>query len=188
MPRASHKGVRFDAFFKSLRASILEAWTSPEGFAYDRVQYAVRYPYKKGDMAAILRWAGRPGDEGSLPALKKLNEALTNSLYPELAFQAPKGLSVEGWSAILHFLDPSYPLATARANRALRALGFALPEALTLASYPAYVEALDALKERAPVWSVPETNWYLARVIEVGLEAFPAAVASGRGASARANS
>ena len=172
MPRASRKGDRLDGFFRSLRASILEAWSSPEGFAYDRVLYAVGYPYRTEDLSRVLKWAGRPSEERALPPLKRLNETLTRSVYPELASGAPPGVSIEAWSAILHFLDPSYPLATPGANRGLLALGFPVAEALSPTSYAAYLEALDELKERAPVWAVPETNWYLARVIEVGLEAF----------------
>ena len=172
MPRARREGARFDAFFRSLRASTLEAWISRDGFAYDRVIYSVGYPYRQGDMARVLAFAGRPRDEGALPPLKALNRTLTASVYPELASNAPEHVSAEGWSAVLHFLDPSYPLATDNARRALAGLGFRMPESLTPRSYPAYVDAMDELKDKAPVWAVPETNWYLARVIEVGLEAF----------------
>jgi hypothetical protein len=162
-------------FFRALRDGVVRAWTSPEGYAYDRVIYAVAYPYRAGDVARVLAYVGRSAEADALPPLAALNRTLTQSRYPDLADEAPPGVSVEAWSAVLHFLDPSYPLANAQAAQALRAMGERLPEELTPASYAAYVAAVDRLKERAPVWAVPETNWYLARVIEVGLEAFAAA-------------
>lgn len=172
MPRAKPENGKLGPFFRALRASVLRAWQSPEGYAYDRVIYGVQYPYRAGDVERALAFAGRPGDARALPPLAKLNRGLTASSYPELAEQVPEGMSAAGWSAVVHFLDPSYPLATDKAVAALRALGAPLPEKLTPSSYAAYVAAVDRLKEQAPVWAVPETNWYLARVIEVGLEAW----------------
>lgn len=175
MPRGRREGGALDAFFRSLRGSVLEAWTSREGYAYDRVIYAVGYPYRPEDPQRVLKWAGREGDLKALPPLASLNRTLTTARYPSLAGESPAGVSAEGWSALLHFLDPSYPLATARAHAALLALGYRLPQAPAPAAYPAYVDALDELKDKAPVWAVPETNWYLARVLEVGLSSFPSA-------------
>lgn len=175
MPRGRREGGALDAFFRSLRPSVLHAWTSREGYAYDRVIYAVGYPYRAGDLERVLKWSGREDDLKALPPLDALNRTLATGRYPSLAGQAPAGVSVEGWAALLHFLDPSYPLATPRAHDALLALGYRLPDAPAPAAYPAYVDALDELKEKAPVWAVPETNWYLARVLEVGLSAFPSA-------------
>ena len=172
MPRGRREPRPFDAFFRGLRRDVLRAWTSPEGFAYDRVIYRVGYPYRDGDIERVLAFAGRKDEGAKLPGLPRLNRTLVDSRYPELASEAPAGVSAEAWSAVLHFLDPSYPLATKEAAAALRALGVALPASLTAASYPAYVAAMDLLKEAAPVWAVPETNWYLARVLEVGLEAW----------------
>jgi hypothetical protein len=159
-------------FFKALRRLVVEAWTSPEGYAYDQVIYAVGYPYRPGDLERVLAFAGRSHEARLFPPLAALNRLLTDSGYPELAGEAPSGVSAESWSAVLHFLDPSYPLATRGAAAALRAMGERLPEEVTASSYPAYVASVDRLKEQAPVWAVPETNWYLARVIEVGLGAF----------------
>jgi hypothetical protein len=159
-------------FFRALRESVLKAWTSPQGYAYDRVIYAVGYPYRRGDLERALAFAGRANEAAALPPLAALNAALAASTYPDLAAEAPPGMSAEGWSAVLHFLDPSYPLATKEAAAALRALGARLPDELSAKSYPAYVAAVDALKDEAPMWAVPETNWYLARVIEVGLAAW----------------
>lgn len=185
MPRGSREGGALDAFFRSLRGGVLEAWTSREGYAYDRVLYTVGYPYRVGDPARVLKWARREEDLKGLPPLDALNRALTQGRYPELAGEAPPGVSAQGWSAILHFVDPSYPLLTQPAHAALLALGYRLPAAPTTAAYPAYVDALDELKEKAPVWAVPETNWYLARVLEVGLAAFaPARAARAKGAAA----
>ncbi len=172
MPRGKPDGAARLRYFRALRGNVLDAWTSPQGFAYDAVLYAVGYPYRKGDVGLVLGFAGKPGDAEALPPLPRLNRTLVESSYPDLAEGAPEGVSAEGWSAVLHFLDPSYPLATLEAVAALRALGAKLPPAPTLASYPAYVAAVDALKEQAPMWAVPETNWYLARVLEVGLKAF----------------
>ena len=172
MPKGRRDGAGLERFFRALRASVLEAWQSPEGFAYDHVIYNVGYPYRAGDIERALAFAGRKREAESLPPLPRLNKALTASRYPELADEVPEGMSAEGWSAVLHFLDPSYPLATDAAAKALRALGAPLPEKLTPAAYAAYVAAVDRLKEQAPVWAVPETNWYLARVIEVGLESW----------------
>lgn len=172
MPKGRREARPHDAFFRALRGSVLKAWSSPEGYAYDHVIYHVGYPYRPGDLDKVLAFVGRRKDGGLLPPLAKLNRKLTLSRYPELAESVPEGVSAEGWSAVLHFLDPSYPLATARALAALRALGANLPASPTPASYPAYVAAVDELKEQAPVWAVPETNWYLARVLEVGLAAF----------------
>ena len=172
MPKGRRKSTREDDFFRALRGSVLEAWTSKDGYAYDHVMYRVGYPYRQGDLDSVLAYVGKREDGRALPPLAKLNRELTKSRYPELAEEVPEGVSVEGWSAVLHFLDPSYPLATPGALAALRALGAKLPASATPASYPAYVAAVDELKEKAPVWAVPETNWYLARVLEVGLEAF----------------
>ncbi len=172
MPKGKREARPHDAFFRALRGSVLKAWSSPEGYAYDHVIYQVGYPYRAGDLDRVLAFVGRRQDGRALPPLGKLNRELTGSRYPELAKAVPEGMSVEGWSAVLHFLDPSYPLWTPRALAALRALGAKLPASPTPRSYPAYVAAVDELKEQAPVWAVPETNWYLARVLEVGLDAF----------------
>lgn len=172
MPRGKRESPATDAFFRALRGHVLSAWTSPSGFAYDRVIYAVGYPYRKGDLERVLAFAGRKDEARALPPLAALNRQLTDSAYPQLAGEAPAGISAEAWSAVLHFLDPSYPLATKEAAAALRRLGVELPPSLSTSSYPAYVAAIDRLKEHAPVWAVPETNWYLARVLEVGLEAY----------------
>jgi hypothetical protein len=160
------------SFFQSLKAQTLAAWRSREGFAYDRVLYSVRYPYVAPDLEQVLEWAGHPQDLLRLPALEQLNRGLTGRVYPKAASLAPGGVSAEGWSAILHFLDPSYPLATPAAFEGLKELGFSLAPRLEASGYPRYLAAVDSLKERAPVAAVPETNWYLGRVIQVGLESW----------------
>jgi hypothetical protein len=175
LPSGTREGQALRPFFRALRGSVVKAWQSPEGYAYDHVIYSVGYPYREGDIERALAFAGRKAEAPRLPPLARLNRALTASSYPELADEVPEGLSAQGWSAVLHFLDPSYPLATDGAAAALRALGVKLPESLTPRSYAAYVAAVDRLKEAAPAWAVPETNWYLARVLEVGLAAWAGA-------------
>jgi hypothetical protein len=187
LPQGKPEGGALSPFFRALRASVLDAWTSREGYAYDRVIYAVGYPYRKGDLERVLAFAGRKEEAKHFPPLGPLNRLLIESRYPELARLAPKGVSVEAWSAVLHFLDPSYPLAKAAANEALVALGFNLPARLKATDYPAFVAALDVLKEKAPMWAVPETNWYLARVLEVGLGAFAPSEVRGTRAGSRAS-
>jgi len=167
-------------FFKTLRERVLACWQSKEGVAYDRVLYSVAYPYAKGDVEEVLAWAGSPAARTKLPALDTLNREWTARPYPEAASLAPPGVSANAWSALLHFLDPSYPLVTEESYAGLRALGFALPERLGARAYPSYVAAVDTLKDEAPVWAVPETNWYLARVIQVGLEGWAPAGAQGQ--------
>jgi len=157
-------------FFEGLKQRVLSSWQSKEGLAYDRVLYAVSYPYAKQDIDRVLAWAGGALERASLPPLRELNRMLMSRPYPQVAPLAPEGLSAQSWSALLHFLDPSYPLATDRSYAGVQALGFALPQRLDTTAYPRYLAALDTLKDEAPVFAVPETNWYLARVIQVGLE------------------
>jgi hypothetical protein len=187
LPHGRPEGGALGPFFRALRASVLTAWTSREGYAYDRVIYAVAYPYGEGDLERVLAFVGKKNEAKLLPSLGPLNRLLLDTVYPDLAPRAPRGMSAEAWSAVLHFLDPSYPLANPSANDALGALGFKLPLRLKASDYPAFVAALDVLKEKAPVWAVPETNWYLARVLEVGLEAFAPAQTRPTRAAARAS-
>ena len=166
-------------FFKTLRERVLRTWQSREGVAYDRVLYTVDYPYAKGDVEEVLEWAGSPGASKHLPGLETLNRQWTARPYPEVAPLAPAGVGATAWSALLHFLDPSYPLVTEESYARLRSLGFPLPHRLDARAYPHYVAGVDTLKDEAPVWAVPETNWYLARVIQVGLEGWAPPGASG---------
>lgn len=171
MPSGRPNQRALDVFFRSLRADVVRAWVSKRGLAYDRVQYAVAYPYGAGDIDRILRWAGCGAEAKRLPPLRALNDELTSHSYPALATRAPPGVSAKAWSAVLHFCDPCYPLATPEAEEGLRALGFNVGAAGSAVNYAKYLAAVDELKDRAPMWAVPETNWYLARVLEVGLAA-----------------
>ena len=171
MPSARRDKRAFDTFFRGLRAEVVRAWISKRGLAYDSVQYAVRYPYRSGDVERILKWAGCAPERTRLPPLRALNAQLTSHSYPSLATRAPPGVSAKAWSAVLHFCDPSYPLSTPEAEAGLRALGFNVGTQGSAADYAKYLAAVDELKDRAPMWAVPETNWYLARVLEVGLAA-----------------
>jgi hypothetical protein len=166
-------------FFRTLKERVVARWQSKEGLAYDRVLYTVSYPYAKGDVELVLEWAGRPQERARLPAVRELNHELTSRPYPQVAPLAPAGVSAQSWSALLHFLDPSYPLATPESYVGVLALGFPVEPRLDARGYPGYLAAVDTLKDEAPVFAVPETNWYLARVIQVGLEKW-------RGADGRA--
>jgi hypothetical protein len=161
-----------ERFFHRLRGDVLSAWVSKAGLSYDRVLYGVAYPYQKGDVVRVLGWARCRNEHARLPPLAALNKELASYPYPHLASRAPRGVSGLAWSCILHFCDPSYPVLTAKARAGLRNLGFKLGKTRTAAEYARYLEAVDLLKELAPVWAVPETNWYLARILEVGLEAW----------------
>ncbi|MBI4393065.1 MAG: hypothetical protein HY556_04595 [Euryarchaeota archaeon] len=68
---------------------------------------------------------------------------------------------------MLHFQDPSYPLFTTDAAGSLRRVGF---PPIVARSYWSYVKAIDVLKEAVPASAVPETNWFLARLIQVALD------------------
>lgn len=181
MPRGRPERAAVDAFFRGLRKDVLAAWSSRNGFAYDRVLYAVGYPYGPDDPARVLRFVGREDETKAVPPLAALNRVLLESRYPELGARSPPGLTAWAWSALAHFLDPSYPMATTSAWQALRMMGFDLPEEIAPRAYPAYLEAVDALKARAPVWAVPETNWYLSRVLEVGLSRYAPRAQGARG-------
>jgi len=167
---AAPEGPRLAPFFAGLRGDILAAWQSPLGFAYDRVIYSVSYPYTEGDVTRVLAWCGRAGERARLPAVGELNRTLEAHSYPELASRAPPGVSAHAWSAVLHFCDPSYPIYTERAAEALSALGFDAAARGGEPDYGAFVAAVDELKVEAPAASIPETNWYLARNLGVGLE------------------
>ncbi len=170
MPPVALERRLLGPFFGRLRQDILAAWESDPGYDYDRVIYAVSYPYREDDIAHVLAWCGRAGERAHLPPVEKLNRTLESHDYPGLAGMAPPGVSPEAWSSVLHFCDPSYPVYTAAAADALGSLGYETRGADGAADYRAFLEAVDRLKAEAPVTSIPETNWYLARNIGVGLE------------------
>lgn len=139
----------------------------PIGAAYDRVIYATGMPVSDADVSRSLGFAGFDERPVSLPRGQELRELIEAHPYPRLARRAPRGIAVEAWSAILHFHDPSYPLDTPDARRGLAHLGYKITEGTP---YSAYVAAVDDLKERAPAIAVPETHWFLSRLVQVGLE------------------
>jgi hypothetical protein len=157
-------------FFDGLREDILAAWQSGPGYDYDRVIYSVSYPYREDDIAHVLAWCGRASERAHLPPVEMLNRTLESHDYPALARLAPEGVSAQAWSSVLHFCDPSYPVYSEAAAEALRSLGYETRGPDGKVSYLAFLEAVDRLKAAAPVTSIPETNWYLARNIGVGLE------------------
>ena len=185
MPRARPESQSFAPFFRGLRDRTVATWQSRDGYDYDSVLYSIHYPFTEADLDRIFEWVGRGSERRQLPPVAPLNKSLESATYPALAAKAPRGVSAQAWSAVLHFCDPSYPLYTDGAAKGLERLGFEMLDAQGPKAYPAFLAAVDTLKEQAPVWSIPETNWYLARVIEVGLGSWTAAKrqATARGAS-----
>lgn len=188
MRPAAHDPAPLRPFFAALRDEILAAWQSGPGYDYDRVIYAVGYPYREEDVAHVLAWCGRAGERAMLPPVEEVNRMLETHEYPMHAALAPAGVSAHAWSALLHFCDPSYPIYTDKAAKALRSLGIDTAGPDGSPDYRAFLEAVDRLKVEAPVSSIPETNWYLARNIGVGLEGWlrsrPAGAAESAGAVA----
>lgn len=172
MRRAPRKARALAPFYAGLRAEILAAWASKPGFAYDRVIYSVHYPYTDEDLDRVLTWCGKPDDRARLPPVGALNDMLEGHTYPELSGMAPTGVSTHGWSAILHFCDPSYAVYTDETALALAELGFDVAGADGAPDYGRFLAAVDTLKAEAPATAIPETNWYLARNIGVGLESW----------------
>jgi len=185
LPRARPETGPLDPFFSGLRDRAVANWQSRDGYDYDSVLYSMHYPFTESDLDRILSWVGRRGERTHLPPVVSLNQDLEGATYPSMAAKAPRGVSSHAWSAVLHFCDPSYPLYTDAAAQGLERLGFRLMAPESPNAYPTFLSAVDTLKERAPVWSIPETNWYLARVIEVGLSSWKAATrqAAARGPS-----
>lgn len=186
MPRKRPDERALRRFFSELPAIIGHRWRSREGLDYDEVLYAVSTPYQEGDLELVLRWAGREEELEALPPRSRLNKTLASSPYPELSRRAPSALNAHVWSAVVHFYDPSYPLATPGAGVGLQRLGLPPADRTDPVFYARFVDAVDALKELAPAWAVPETNWYLSRIMQVGLEDFGAAEPAPVRASARA--
>ena len=165
--------AELDRFFQSLSRSVRRELASEAGAKYDRLLYAVSFPYRDQDFGRVLDFVGH--STGGYAHEAVLVSALQRLPYPVLA-RAPLAESdPHAWSAILHFHDPSYPLYTAQAKRSLRRLGYGLSSS---SPYVDYVAAVDDLKERCPAWAVPETHWFLARLLQVGLHAWARPVPS----------
>ncbi|MBI2078682.1 MAG: hypothetical protein HYT80_09995 [Euryarchaeota archaeon] len=167
MRPARPDGNTVDWFFEGLVAAVLEELDSPAGAAYDRTLYAIGMEYGAVDARRALDYAVGPR-HGATPTDKVL-ASLGQTPYPRLARRRLPGQGIRGTAAILHFFDASYPLHTEPAERALVELGFELPSPL---QYVDYVHAIDRLKERCPASAVPESNWFLSRILQVGLEAW----------------
>lgn len=184
--QGAHEPAPLGPFFAGLREDILAAWQSTPGYAYDRVIYSVNYPYTEDDIAHVLAWCGRAGERASMPPVADINRMLETHEYPAHADMAPAGVSAHAWSAVLHFCDPSYPIYTDQAAEALRSLGLETTRPDGSPDYRAFIEAVDRLKAEAPVTAIPETNWYLARNIGVGLEGWLRSQADGPSGATRA--
>lgn len=137
------------------------------GAAYDRVLYATSMPITQADVARSLGFAGFEKRPPGLPREDGLRGLLDENSYPQLASLVPQGVASGAWSAILHFHDPSYPLDSSDARRGLAHLGYKITDH---DPYATFVAAVDDLKDRAPARAVPETHWFLSRLIQVGLE------------------
>lgn len=168
MPRARPDPFRLQCFYDSLPILVASRLSGPEARAYDHVLYTVAQPYRPRDIALVLAYARAATSPTAVPPATRAQLALGALAYPRFAGAAPAGLDAGAWSAVLHFHDPSYPLDTPAARAGLRSLGFDEAEG----DYPGYVAVLDQLKERAPASAVPETHWFLARLLQAGLEAW----------------
>lgn len=168
MPRARRPDAfRISVFFECLPEAVAEEIEGPVGTAYDGVLYATSMPITSADVVRSLGFAGFEKESLKLPREAELRALLDEKPYPLLATLAPKDVASGAWSTILHFHDPSYSLDSPEARRGLAHLGYNITE---LDPYAIFVAAIDDLKDRAPARAVPETHWFLSRLIQVGLE------------------
>ncbi len=91
------------------------------------------------------------------------------------------GLDLKTLSHYLHFFHHAYPIYDKDSCKGLEKLGVAMPYTLVRDAtlYQYYIECIEALKTRAPFWSVPETNVYLTRIVQGALAEFGKARSDG---------
>lgn len=168
--------VRLSFFFEMLPAFIHGARNSPAGEDYERILYSTSTPYADDDVDRVLEFARHQLGSTTERAPEGLWALLLPRSYPRYAAMDPPGTDFQAWSALVHFHDASYPLYHEDARNALAHLGYIIDEDR---AYASYVEAVDDLKERVQAISVPESNWFLSRLFEVGLGCWVRPVSTG---------
>lgn len=145
---------------------------------YQYLLYHVQHAFQPRHLAEIESAFGLPPPGWSAGSREEVIRILDNLRYPNTRglgeLRAVPGLDLQTMSHYLHFFHHAYPIYTRESLAGLAKLGVDLPftKVRDPDVYGLYIEALDELKERAPFRSVPETNVFLARILQGALHAY----------------
>ncbi|MBI4394001.1 MAG: hypothetical protein HY556_09440 [Euryarchaeota archaeon] len=147
--------------------------------AYDSLIYAFQRPITLDYASKVFRFAGVEADRKSGPA--PWSQSFTSAIFPEtrqlLELSKVPGATLPAAAALMHFCTPSYPAYLEGSVEGLRRLGRKVdrvdsldPTGLT--AYDSYVRELQRLKDAATFMQVPETYYFLTRIMEAALAAY----------------
>lgn len=145
--------------------------------AYDEILYAMRRPLTHGVYQQVLAYVGHHADAGDGDPFAEADRVLRACRYPDpepLAGLRELGCDLRLATALLHFYNPAFPIYDVPSLAAARRLGREVPFEVQLsgeglAAYRQFVLLVHDYKERIGHFFVPETHYYLTRVIEGAL-------------------
>ena len=164
-----------DSFFRAMPTLFAQA-QAPIHDAYQRLLYTIEHPLEAGTTDAIEAAFGLPHPAWNPGSRRAAIDLLDRRLrYPDTQpigeLTSIAGLDLRVLSHYLHFFHHAYPIYDRASCEGLQRLGVPIPyvKVRDPATYGLYIAAIEELKDRAPYWSVPETNVYLTRIVQGAL-------------------
>jgi hypothetical protein len=151
----------------------------PVRTAYDSLIYGFQRPITLDYASKVFRFAGVEANGAAGPA--PWGQAFTSAIFPQtnqlLELAKVPGATLPAAAALMHFCTPSYPAYIKESAHGLRRLGRRVDHVDSLdpkglMAYDAYVQELQRLKDAATFKHVPETYYFLTRIMEAALAAY----------------
>lgn len=148
---------------------------------YEETLFSMTTPVTHGNHQRVRQFVG-----GNPPVMAlrdarpypELDRVLQKAKYPRAGQLSRLDDIVDGntefATALFHFHNPAYPIFDALSVRGLNHLGHPLSYVPELSeqvvpAYQAYIEIIQALKDKIPFQFVPEKNYYLTRIVQESL-------------------